>query len=77
MLKSRLLPLDYFFILKVNMMLFGRYMGGGGDGMATSPIAGKGGSVDDSFSTFFSETGGGKHVPRAIFVDLETTVIGM
>merc|ERR1712106_172546 len=26
---------------------------------------------DDSFSTFFSETGGGKHVPRAVFVDLE------
>ena len=30
----------------------------------------------DSFSTFFNETGGGKHVPRAIFVDLEPTVIG-
>ena len=30
---------------------------------------------DDSFSTFFSETGAGKHVPRAIFVDLEPTVI--
>ncbi|CAG0902025.1 unnamed protein product [Cyprideis torosa] len=30
---------------------------------------------DDSFSTFFSETGYGKHVPRAIFVDLEPTVI--
>merc|ERR1712121_150637 len=25
---------------------------------------------DDSFSTFFSETGSGKHVPRAVFVDL-------
>jgi len=32
-------------------------------------------SHDDSFSTFFSETGSGKHVPRAIFVDLEPTVI--
>ena len=30
----------------------------------------------DEFNTFFSETGGGKHVPRAIFVDLEPTVIG-
>merc|ERR1712141_132395 len=30
---------------------------------------------DDSFSTFFSETGNGKHVPRAIFVDLEPSVI--
>lgn len=31
---------------------------------------------DDSFSTFFSETMSGKHVPRAIFVDLEPTVVG-
>ena len=31
--------------------------------------------ADDSFSTFFSETGAGKHVPRAVFVDLEPTVI--
>ena len=30
---------------------------------------------DDSFSTFFTETGAGKHVPRAIFVDLEPSVI--
>merc|ERR1712107_975208 len=30
---------------------------------------------DDSFQTFFSETGSGKHVPRALFVDLEPTVI--
>ena len=30
---------------------------------------------DDSFNTFFSETGSGKHVPRAIFVDLEPSVI--
>jgi tubulin alpha len=28
------------------------------------------GGGDDSFSTFFSETGTGKHVPRAVFVDL-------
>ncbi|XP_034242169.1 tubulin alpha chain-like [Thrips palmi] len=33
-------------------------------------------STDTSFSTFFHETGTGKHVPRAIFVDLEPTVIG-
>ena len=25
-------------------------------------------SEDDSFNTFFAETGGGKHVPRALFV---------
>ena len=30
---------------------------------------------DDSFSTFFSSTGAGKHVPRAVFVDLEPSVI--
>lgn len=34
------------------------------------------GGGDDSFNTFFSETGSGKHVPRAVFVDLEPTVIG-
>lgn len=34
------------------------------------------GGHDDSFTTFFSETGAGKYVPRAIFVDLEPTVIG-
>jgi hypothetical protein len=34
------------------------------------------GGGDDSFNTFFSETGLGKHVPRAVFVDLEPTVIG-
>ncbi|XP_076239021.1 tubulin alpha-3 chain isoform X1 [Calliopsis andreniformis] len=30
---------------------------------------------DDSFNTFFSETDSGKHVPRAVFVDLEPTVV--
>ena len=30
---------------------------------------------DDSFSTFFNTTGSGKHVPRAVFVDLEPTVV--
>ncbi|XP_054371838.1 tubulin alpha-3 chain-like [Molothrus ater] len=33
------------------------------------------GRGDDSFNTFFSETGAGKHVPRAVFVDLEPTVV--
>ncbi|KFV94067.1 Tubulin alpha chain, partial [Eurypyga helias] len=31
---------------------------------------------DSSFGTFFSETRSGKYVPRAMFVDLEPTVIG-
>ena len=40
------------------------------------PVADKNpGFGDDAFNTFFSETGGGKHVPRAIFVDLEPTVV--
>ena len=34
------------------------------------------GGGDDSFNTFFSETGAGKHVPRTVFVDLEPTVVG-
>lgn len=29
----------------------------------------------DSVDTFFSEAGSGKHVPRALFVDLEPSVI--
>ena len=28
-----------------------------------------------AFNIFFSETGAGKHVPKAIFVDLEPTII--
>ena len=32
------------------------------------------GGGDDSFNTFFSETGAGKHVPRAVMVDLEPGV---
>ncbi|XP_066040626.1 tubulin alpha chain-like 3 isoform X2 [Chamaea fasciata] len=31
--------------------------------------------ADSSFETFFCETASGKHVPRAVFVDLEPTVI--
>ncbi|ELK05366.1 Tubulin alpha-3 chain [Pteropus alecto] len=30
---------------------------------------------DNSFNIFFSETGTGKHVPRAVFVDLESRVV--
>jgi len=33
------------------------------------------GVENDAFNTFFSETGSGKHVPRAVFVDLEPTVV--
>ncbi|GLJ11108.1 hypothetical protein SUGI_0143140 [Cryptomeria japonica] len=33
------------------------------------------GSGDDTFNTFFNETSVGKHVPRAVFVDLKPTVI--
>ena len=34
------------------------------------------GVEEDTFNTFFMETGTGKHVPRVLFVDLEPTVIG-
>lgn len=34
------------------------------------------GGAENSFDTFFSDTGTGKYVPRAVFVDLEPTVIG-
>ncbi|KAM9339216.1 tubulin alpha-1C chain-like [Symphorus nematophorus] len=43
------------------------------DGQMHSDNSTGGGS--DSFNTFFSETDNGKHVPRAVFVDLEPTVI--
>jgi Tubulin/FtsZ family, GTPase domain len=32
------------------------------------------GVADDSYNTFFSETSSGRHVPRAVYVDLEPTV---
>nr|CAB3498374.1 unnamed protein product [Digitaria exilis] len=35
------------------------------------------GGGDDAFNTFFSETGAGKHVPRAVFVDLEPTIVDL
>ena len=31
--------------------------------------------ADESFKSFFTETSAGKHVPRAVFVDLEPTVV--
>jgi hypothetical protein len=34
------------------------------------------GGGDDSFQTFFTETGAGKYVPRSVMMDLEPTVIG-
>ena len=34
------------------------------------------GGGDDSFNFFVSETSSGKHVPRAVFVDLEPSVVG-
>ncbi|KAK4313288.1 hypothetical protein Pmani_015345 [Petrolisthes manimaculis] len=34
-----------------------------------------GDATNDSFNTFFSETGSGKHVPRNVFVDLEPSVV--
>lgn len=43
------------------------------DGQMPSDLTVGGG--DDSFNAFFSETGSGKHVPRALFVDMEPSVI--
>lgn len=40
--------------------------------LASEPTSTK---QNDTFSTFFSETGSGKYVPRAVFVDLEPTVV--
>jgi len=33
------------------------------------------GTENDAFNTFFSQTGAGKHVPRAVFIDLEPNVV--
>lgn len=35
------------------------------------------GLEDDSFNTFFAETAAGKHVPRAIMIDLVCWLMGM
>lgn len=32
-------------------------------------------ATDSGFSTFFSETGSGKYVPRSLYIDLEPGVI--
>jgi len=45
------------------------------DGIKKSPSEKPSGKESDAFSTFFSETSGGKHVPRAILVDLEPSVV--
>ena len=44
------------------------------DGMMPPPESNE--TPDDSFNTFFHEMPSGKHVPRAIFADLEPSVIG-
>jgi len=41
----------------------------------TMPSDSSVGKESDAFNTFFSETSAGKHVPRAIFVDLEPSVV--
>jgi len=38
-------------------------------------LAGDKPASDDAFSTFFSETGAGKYVPRCVFIDLEPNVV--
>jgi tubulin alpha len=43
------------------------------DGTRAEGFSGK--NDDNSFSTFFQATGSGKYVPRAVFVDLEPSVI--
>jgi hypothetical protein len=44
------------------------------DGTLTTTDSVKANMSDDSFNTFFSETTNGRHVPRAVYVDLEPTV---
>ncbi|XP_027359386.1 tubulin alpha-3 chain-like [Abrus precatorius] len=41
----------------------------------TMPSDASDGDTHDAFNTFFSETGSGQYVPRALFVDLEPSVI--
>lgn len=45
------------------------------DGTMNPPEPGVPQSKDQTFDTFFSETGGGRYVPRSVFVDLEPTVV--
>ena len=41
------------------------------------PVAPGGTNSASTFGTFFSETASSKQVPRALFVDLEPSVIGI
>ncbi|KIY49390.1 tubulin alpha-1B chain [Fistulina hepatica ATCC 64428] len=41
------------------------------DGRLTAGVS----TSDSGFTTFFSETGSGKHVPRSLYIDLEPSVI--
>lgn len=48
----------------------------GPKGFPVFPCSGtSNGAGHDAFDTFFSETDAGKYVPRAVFVDLEPSVI--
>ena len=44
--------------------------------MSSEPAPSAGSDREASYSTFFEESDSGKHVPRAVFVDLEPNVIG-
>ena len=44
------------------------------DQMPSDKTIGGGDDASNTFNTFFSETGAGKHVMRCVFVDLEPTV---
>lgn len=39
-------------------------------------LPGRNGTTVEPFNTFFGETSSGKFVPRAVYVDLEPTVVG-
>ena len=46
--------------------------------MIAGPVQSKSGSNSaPTFGTFFSETASSKQVPRALFVDLEPSVVGI
>ena len=62
-------PTLHFFVRELYCLEHGIHPDG------TMPEDDSYGIADDSFNAFFSETSGGKHVPRAVFVDLEPTVI--
>lgn len=47
----------------------------GPDGVSLGTIA-EPNSCEDPFNTFFNTGSSGRHVPRAIYVDLEPTVVG-